>query len=84
MATVEDQAKTDVSRANAEVREARRERDEAVKELHDIELQEKEWQRRVDEWKVAVSTLIGLRMTQLNRVVDREGGAHCMLCYGTS
>ena len=48
LATVEEQAKSDIA-------QARRERDEAVKALHDIQLQEKEWQRRVDGWQVSVS-----------------------------
>lgn len=45
----------EVTRANAEAEEARRERDEAIDALNAIRLEKKEWQRRVDGWKTSVS-----------------------------
>ncbi|KAH9936621.1 uncharacterized protein B0H18DRAFT_327754 [Fomitopsis serialis] len=54
LATVEEQARTDVTRANAEVSEARRERDDALKTLRDLRLQEKSWERREESWKASV------------------------------
>ncbi|CCM04121.1 uncharacterized protein FIBRA_06282 [Fibroporia radiculosa] len=54
LATIEDQARTDVARANAEASDGRRERDEALKALHALRLEEKEWERREEAWKAAV------------------------------
>ncbi|KAJ3485258.1 hypothetical protein NLI96_g5091 [Meripilus lineatus] len=44
---IEEQAKSDVA-------DARRDRDEAMKALHEIQLQEREWHRRVDGWKTSL------------------------------
>jgi len=54
LANVEDHARTQVERANAEVMEARAERDDALKLLHELELEQKELQRRAEGWKAAV------------------------------
>ncbi|OBZ68905.1 hypothetical protein A0H81_11146 [Grifola frondosa] len=47
--TIDEQAKADVARANAE-------RDDALKELHELQLEEKEWEIRVEGWKAAWNT----------------------------
>ncbi|KAH9949873.1 hypothetical protein B0H21DRAFT_72395 [Amylocystis lapponica] len=54
LATVEDQARGEVARANAEAADARRERDDALKSLHALQLEEKEWTRRVEGWKAVI------------------------------
>ncbi|KAI0923140.1 hypothetical protein AcV7_005731 [Taiwanofungus camphoratus] len=54
LTTIEDQARTDVARANADAVEARRERDETRTMLHTIQLEQKEWERREEGWKAAI------------------------------
>ncbi|EPS97071.1 hypothetical protein FOMPIDRAFT_1052763 [Fomitopsis schrenkii] len=54
LSTVEEQARTDVVRACAEAAEARRERDDALKILRDLKVEEKEWERREEAWKASV------------------------------
>lgn len=54
LANVEDHARTQVERANAEVMEARAERDDALNSLHELELEQKELQRHAEGWKAAV------------------------------
>ncbi len=60
-ATVEEQAKSDIA-------EARRERDDAVSALHEIQLQEKEWHRRVDGWKTSVSPASSVLRAEVDRL----------------
>ncbi|TFY69922.1 hypothetical protein EVJ58_g124 [Rhodofomes roseus] len=54
LATVEEQARSDVTRANADASEARRERDDALKLLRDLKLEEKNWERREEAWRAAI------------------------------
>ncbi|OSX59954.1 hypothetical protein POSPLADRAFT_1070933 [Postia placenta MAD-698-R-SB12] len=54
LATVEDQARSDVARANAEASETRRERDDALKQLHALRIEERDWERREEAWKAAL------------------------------
>ncbi|KAL6308395.1 hypothetical protein BKA93DRAFT_822573 [Sparassis latifolia] len=54
LATAEEQARGELERADAEVAEAREERDNALKTLRTLELGEKDWQRRGEGWKAAV------------------------------
>lgn len=58
LSTVEEQARTDVVRACAEAAEARRERDDALKILRDLKVEEKEWERREEAWKASVRVLL--------------------------
>lgn len=55
--TVEEKAKADIARAAADAEAARRERDEAIRALHDGELKLKDWQRRAEAWNASVSDL---------------------------
>ncbi|KZT09394.1 uncharacterized protein LAESUDRAFT_723155 [Laetiporus sulphureus 93-53] len=54
LATVEEQARSDVTRANAEAVEARRERDDAVKVLHILKQERREWERRAEALQAAI------------------------------
>ncbi|OJA17197.1 hypothetical protein AZE42_00170 [Rhizopogon vesiculosus] len=53
-ASIQDQARQEVTLASTEGREARRERDEAVKALHDCRLEEQAWRQEAGVWKAAV------------------------------
>ncbi|KAH7885297.1 hypothetical protein F5I97DRAFT_1928694 [Phlebopus sp. FC_14] len=49
----QDQARKDITQATADTREARRERDEAVKALHSCRLEEQAWKQEASVWKAA-------------------------------
>ncbi|KIK95166.1 hypothetical protein PAXRUDRAFT_402114 [Paxillus rubicundulus Ve08.2h10] len=51
--TAQEQARKDVTQAATETREARRERDEAVKALHTCRLAEQAWKQEAGVWKAA-------------------------------
>ncbi|KAJ8595244.1 hypothetical protein M405DRAFT_878313 [Rhizopogon salebrosus TDB-379] len=53
-ASIQDQARQEVTHASTEGREARRERDEAVKALHECKLEEQAWRQEAGVWKAAV------------------------------
>ena len=74
LATVEDQARGEVARANDEAAEARNERDDALKALHAMQLEEKEWRRREDGWKAVVrfASCVLLDHSRLTFRADRQ------------
>ncbi|KAF8442954.1 hypothetical protein L210DRAFT_3643857 [Boletus edulis BED1] len=53
LTTAQDQARKDVTQATTDVREARRERDDAVNALHASRLEEQAWKQEAAEWKAA-------------------------------
>ncbi|KAG1745944.1 uncharacterized protein EDB91DRAFT_1236246 [Suillus paluster] len=52
--SIQDQTRLEVTQASAEAREARRERDEAVKALHELRLEEQAWKQEAGSRKAAV------------------------------
>ncbi|KAI0081643.1 hypothetical protein K474DRAFT_1768548 [Panus rudis PR-1116 ss-1] len=54
LAAVEEHAAGQVDHANAELEEARRERDDALQQLHAMQLKEKEWERKEDGLKASI------------------------------
>ncbi|KAG6377060.1 hypothetical protein JVT61DRAFT_1110 [Boletus reticuloceps] len=57
LTTAQDQARKDVTQATADVREARRERDDAVNALHASRLEEQAWKQEAAIWKATVRTI---------------------------
>lgn len=53
-AVAENEARVEASRVATEAREVRRERDEALRALHDMQLEEQTWKQEVAIWKAAV------------------------------
>ncbi|KIM61973.1 hypothetical protein SCLCIDRAFT_1215594 [Scleroderma citrinum Foug A] len=51
--TAQDQARKDITQTTADTREARRERDEAIKALHACRLEEQAWKQEASVWKAA-------------------------------
>ncbi|KAG1770876.1 hypothetical protein EV702DRAFT_1138318 [Suillus placidus] len=52
--SIQDQSRQEVTQASAETREARRERDEAVKALHELRLEEQVWKQEAGARQSAV------------------------------
>ncbi|KIP09646.1 hypothetical protein PHLGIDRAFT_306989 [Phlebiopsis gigantea 11061_1 CR5-6] len=53
LASVNDQGKAELARAREETEGARREKDDALKQMHAAKLACKEWERRGEVWKAA-------------------------------
>lgn len=67
-AEVEAQSRLEVARMGVEVREAKADRDKAIRELHTFQLEAQGWKQEIVTTKAAVRTLVPSRILSLSNL----------------